>query len=213
MNTLRISLIVALIVLPTLFGFLKMPTEMGLAIGAIGISLFFANLEKFVRFKGAGFEAELRTAVDKTYAALEELKELALCLTGPIVDELAISGRMLEYIHLKHKLERVQEIAETLRKLGASESEIEDACSTLHQRVTKDHVKRVFHSLRGANPEKEKVFQDVDDSKGFDWSPESTQRFINQHELKKNEDTNDAISDLDYFLAHRRLKREDKWQS
>ena len=36
------------------------------------------NIDKFERFKAPGFEAELRKAVDKTYAAIEELKELSL---------------------------------------------------------------------------------------------------------------------------------------
>lgn len=52
---------------------------------------FFANLEKFSKFKGAGFEAEMHNAVRETYAALEELKELALSLSAPIIDELAVS--------------------------------------------------------------------------------------------------------------------------
>jgi hypothetical protein len=66
---------------------------------AIFVALVFANLDKFSRFKGAGIEAELRTAVNEAYAAIEQLKELGLSLSSPIVDELAISGRMLQYIH------------------------------------------------------------------------------------------------------------------
>ena len=77
--------------------------------------------KKFSRFKGTfkgvGLEAELKTAVDEAYAAIEQLKELGLSLSSPIVDELAISGRMLQYIHLKYKLERVAKIADTLKKL------------------------------------------------------------------------------------------------
>lgn len=37
-----------------------MPTEMGLAILAGSIGLGFSNIEKISRFKGAGFEAEMR---------------------------------------------------------------------------------------------------------------------------------------------------------
>lgn len=42
------------------FGFLGKPTEMGLAIVASAIALVFSDIERFKRFKGAGFEAEYR---------------------------------------------------------------------------------------------------------------------------------------------------------
>ncbi len=85
MKILNLTLISALVTAPISFGIMKRPAEMGLSIAAIGIALAFANLDRFQRFKGAGFEAELRTAVDKTYAAIEELKELSLSLATPII--------------------------------------------------------------------------------------------------------------------------------
>jgi len=48
----------------------------------------------------------------------EQLKELGLSLSSPIVDEMAVSGRMLQDIPLKHKLERVEKIEDNLRKIG-----------------------------------------------------------------------------------------------
>ena len=61
----NIGLICSLVIIPAVFGYLKMPKEMGLSILAIAIALSFNNLEKFSKFKGAGFEAELNTAVNK----------------------------------------------------------------------------------------------------------------------------------------------------
>lgn len=46
------------------FGFLGKPTEMGLAIVASAIALAFSDIERFKRFKGAGFEAELKEQVE-----------------------------------------------------------------------------------------------------------------------------------------------------
>ena len=48
-----------------------------------------------------------------------------------MVDELAMSARMLQDIPLKYKLERVAKIAETLKKLGASENKIEEVYFTI----------------------------------------------------------------------------------
>jgi hypothetical protein len=41
-------------------GLIGRPTEMGLSIAAGAIGLAFANIDKISRFKGAGFEAEMR---------------------------------------------------------------------------------------------------------------------------------------------------------
>ncbi|NRB40722.1 MAG: hypothetical protein HRU20_20010 [Pseudomonadales bacterium] len=44
----------------TAYGFIGKPTEMGLAIVAGALGLAFSNIDRISRFKGAGFEAEMR---------------------------------------------------------------------------------------------------------------------------------------------------------
>ena len=213
MSRLNTALIIALIVIPTIFGALKMPAEMGWAILAIGLALMFANLDKFSRFKAAGFEADLKTAVDKAYAAIDDVKELSLVLSTPIVDELALSGRMLEYMRLKYKLEHVEKISSALRKLGASESEIENVCATVFQRVRSDHIKAAIRSLKKANKDKSAVFDGCEDWAIHDWDKDKLEAFIREHALDKNEEVVEWIRDLDYFEQTRKLRREDKWQT
>ncbi|MGY3488743.1 hypothetical protein ACVW1C_006626 [Bradyrhizobium sp. USDA 4011] len=66
MNELTQKLVVALVVFPILLGVFRSKGEMSLSIVAISLALFFVNLDKFARFKTpGGFEAELKTAVDK----------------------------------------------------------------------------------------------------------------------------------------------------
>ena len=48
----------------TLFGILGRPAEMGLAVVAGALGLAFANIDKISRFKGAGFEAEMREKIE-----------------------------------------------------------------------------------------------------------------------------------------------------
>lgn len=50
------------------FGYLGKPTEMGLSILAGVLSLAFTNIDKISKFKGAGFEAEMRNKVDAMVA-------------------------------------------------------------------------------------------------------------------------------------------------
>jgi len=184
-----------------------------LSIVAIGLALFFVNLDKFARFKTpGGFEAELRTAVDKAYAAISELKELGLNLSAPIVDELAISGRMLQYIPLKFKLARVEKIAANLKFLGASPEEIEKATETIYQRVTHDHLERIAGTLKSANPGKDDaLFNEL--TAHDDWDAKAFEKFIADNGLKEDEETKQWLLDLDYFRDTRKLRREDHWQS
>lgn len=202
----------ALIVIPTIFGFLKMPTEMGISIGGIAVALFFINLDKFKRFKGAGIEAEMQEAMTKTYAALEQLKELALTLTSPIVDTLALAGKTGQFIHLKYKLENVAQIKEALQKLGASEAEIEEACTTMDVRVISDHIKRILNYLKIVNPDKADAFQGYDSWNIYEWDKAKVDSFIRDHSLEINGEAKECLADLDYYLAKKKLRREDKWQ-
>ena len=48
-----------LLVISTIYGFLSLAAEMGLAILAGSIGLAFSNIDKISKFKGAGFEAEM----------------------------------------------------------------------------------------------------------------------------------------------------------
>lgn len=62
------------------FGFQGMPTEMGLMIVSGAVFLSFLNLDKFKKFQGAGFSAEMKDTLDKAVATKHELEELSLKL-------------------------------------------------------------------------------------------------------------------------------------
>jgi hypothetical protein len=213
MNDLTQKLIVALVIVPILLAIFRGPKEMTIAAGAIGVALFFANLDKFSRFKGGGIEAELRTVVNEAYAAIEQLKELGLALSSPIVDDMAVSGKMLKFIHLKYKLERVAKIEDTLRKLGASDKEIEEATATLYHRVIGEHVEKVLYSLRTSNPGKAALFAGLDEGQMSDWDKGKLEQFIKDNALQVNSDGAELMTDLDYFLTNKKLRREELWQS
>jgi hypothetical protein len=212
MNDWTQKLILALVMVPTLLVIFGTPKGPVLVVaGSICVALAFANLDKIESFSSIFFEAKLRTAVEKAYAAIEQLKELGLSLSSPIVDEMAVSGRMLQYIPLKHKLERVEKIEDNLRKLGASKEEIEVACSTIYERVGSDHIRNVLRSLLNSNPEKKGLFEGLDDGK-MD-SIRDFEKFIKDNDLKRTKETDEALLDLQYFLKNKKLRREDQWQS
>ncbi len=70
-----------LLVISTIYGFLSLSAEMGLAILAGSIGLAFSNIDKISKFKGAGFEAEmnmvhtlLENQIEPTHEQKEEAK-------------------------------------------------------------------------------------------------------------------------------------------
>jgi len=69
------------------FGFLGRPTEMGIAVLAGALGLAFSNIDKIARFKGAGFEAEMR----------ERLETIAEKETEPDVREREFGDRLEAY--------------------------------------------------------------------------------------------------------------------
>jgi hypothetical protein len=206
MNDTTQKLIVVMVVIPILVGLFRSKWEMSLAIGAIGIALVFANLDKIARFKTPAFEAELRTVVDKAYAAIEQLKDLGLALSAPIVG-------MLQYIPLKYKLDRVQKIAATLKELGASQAEIDLATGTIYGRVSHDHLTAILYLLRDLNKDKAPLFQGIDEGKMNSWDQSTVENFITSNGLVKNDEIDERFLDLEFFERTKTLRRPDRWQS
>jgi len=84
----QISSYVVLLFLSSAFGFMSMPGQMTLAIAAGAIGLAFTNIDKISRFKGAGFEAEMRgmvqTIIESQTEPTTEQQESAKQIEGSI---------------------------------------------------------------------------------------------------------------------------------
>ena len=59
-NIIQFSSAVVLLIISSALAFAGKPTEMGLAIAAGALGLAFSNIDKISKFKGAGFEAEMK---------------------------------------------------------------------------------------------------------------------------------------------------------
>ena len=85
---------ISIIMLPTFyFGFIGKPTEMGIMVVAGSLAVAFLNIDKIQKFKGAGFEAEMKKIVDEAYATLDNLKSVASPLIVTTIDSLTWSKR------------------------------------------------------------------------------------------------------------------------
>lgn len=94
MNTiLNIFGFIFLICSTFVFGLKGMSVEMGIAVAGSGVLLAFINLEQFSKFKGAGFEAELKNTIKEANVTIENLREVAKPLIRTQLVTLANTGR------------------------------------------------------------------------------------------------------------------------
>lgn len=124
----------------------------------IALALSFNNLDKFSKFKGAGFEAELNTAVNKTYAAIEQVKKLAVSISDPIASSLATADNPFEYVPLQYKIQQVENIRKILQELEIPDKEIDEALNVFTKRVSRDHMIRLLNYTNKVLPEQDKIF-------------------------------------------------------
>jgi hypothetical protein len=82
---------VVLLGVSTVLGVLGQPTEMGIAVTAGVLGLVFSNLDKIARFKGAGFEAEMRERIE-TVVEKEIEPDVSLKLSGPRMEGYGLVG-------------------------------------------------------------------------------------------------------------------------
>ncbi len=109
-----------------MFGLMGKPTEMGIAVGAGAIALAFINIDKIQRFKGVGFEAEMKRAVEEANATIEQLREVASTVTEAVLTDL-MAGNFMDGTTLTTRLELHDHLLSNLRKIGASARQIAKA--------------------------------------------------------------------------------------
>ncbi|MGV1098718.1 hypothetical protein ACUUL3_04825 [Thiovibrio sp. JS02] len=112
--------------LAVLFGLKGMPTEMGIIVAAGAICLSFLNIDKIERFKGAGFEAEMKKAVAEANATVEQLREVAATSAKAILTDL-MAGNFMDGMTLEKRLELHDQVIASLKGIGASENQIRNA--------------------------------------------------------------------------------------
>lgn len=112
--------------LAVMFGLLGKPAEMGLIIVAGAIVLAFFNIDKIQKFKGAGFEAEMKRAVDEANATIEQLREVAATSAEAILTDL-MAGNFFDGTTLETRLNLHDQLIVNLKEIGASNRQIQKA--------------------------------------------------------------------------------------
>jgi len=140
-NIVNFLLILLLVVTPVLLAVFDKTAAASLSLISLSFALVFWNIDKFSEFKGAGFEAKLNTAVSDTYAAIDEVKKLAISISSPVASLMAVKSSF-QYLSLEYKLKYAKEIESSLLELEIDNNKIEEALSALYSRVLEDHTRQ-----------------------------------------------------------------------
>lgn len=89
----KIISIIIILVPGLVFGLVGKPTEMGLSIVGGCLACTFYNIDKFDKFKGAGFEAELKKVVQEAQLTIEEMRKITKPLILFSYHQLTHAGR------------------------------------------------------------------------------------------------------------------------
>jgi len=150
-------------------------------------------------------------AVSDTYAALAQVKDLALCISEPIVSSLMMVDRPLQYMHVRYKISQIKAIEDALRKLGATQNEILEVTNPFFNGIKADHAKRVFYSLKTVES-KHALVKDIDGRDYDALSSSDIQELMQKEGVAVEGDVLEALEDYKFFEQKREVRREEKWQ-
>lgn len=181
-----------LIISVFVFGLKGMAVEMGIAVAASGVFLAFVNLEKFSKFKGAGFEAELKQVVLEANVTIDNLKAVAIPLLATNIDLLANDGRWGgSDIGFDKNHELYDQLVSLQENIGISDELLESIKMKYINIHAWDMIGDLAERIEKAGNEKFAL---------------TVRNAVGQHEFNKTPD----IQVLDKLLATIEIKNDDK---
>ncbi|EGQ9781657.1 TPA: hypothetical protein I7787_21915 [Vibrio vulnificus] len=116
--------------------------------GAAVLSLIFAFLPEFKKFKGLGIEAELLDKkIEETDKLLQQLRDITVPIAEMLLSSTARVGRLSSGMPRSQKYELVQRIESELKKCGVEESQLDKAKEDWHYYNTFDLATPIFNKI------------------------------------------------------------------
>lgn len=109
-----------------MFGLKGTATEMGIIVVAGAICLAFLHIDKIQKFKGAGFEAEMKQAVAEANATIQQLREVATTSAEAVLTYL-MAGNFMDGTTLGKRLDLHDQLIVNLENIEASPEQIHKA--------------------------------------------------------------------------------------
>lgn len=152
-------LIALLVILPAVFGWFGKTAEMGVIVVACSLALCFANLHRIESFKGAGFEAQMRNAVEEAYATLERLQEMVRPVARANIANVAYGDRW-DSIDRETAHQLMAELSGLVPSLELQDDpEILKMVSDFYNLHANDHLRFLLQVMQWAHIKNEDVKQ------------------------------------------------------
>ena len=182
-----------------------MSVEMGIAVAASSVFLAFANLDKFAKFKGAGFEAELKQAVNEANATIENLKEVAKPLIETNLETLTKAGRFSEGAFNKtHEL--YDQLDNLQSKMGLTSPDLEKAKTRYLNIHAWDMISELSGNIERSGVTKFSITsRDALNVPSFDKAPDIMKFHALVAEIDLNEECQEQLSVLDNYYDKYKL--------
>ena len=204
---------VVVILVPGLsFGALGKSVEMGLAVAAGAIAAAFINIDKFEHFKGAGFEAQMKKAVEEAYATIENLREITKPLIVSMVGMLTHANRWsgMEQDQ-KHKL--MDDFERISKALSLNDKELDSVIEIFHRYHTWDHFSVFITALSKENNISKESIKELEQLRDY-----KTSNFPSKEDIISllgvplddlNLGINEVLEDYLYYRNNHKLRREE----
>lgn len=207
--------------LAMVLGVLGKPTEMGLIVVAGAISIAFLNIDRIKRFKGAGFEAEMRQAVEQAHATVEQLRTLAAASAESTLTTL-MAGNFASGTTLANRLDLHDRLIISLQDIGVPQPQIDAAECMWRKGIGVVYHRGIRHHLEGRT-EKNQLNSSADPvvleaSRQFqgllrfdEWEAPSSsamKTFIEEKELMSPE-VDELLCDYSHFEKTGNIRRRD----
>lgn len=195
------------------FGTLGKPKEMGIAIVGGSIAMAFVNIDKIQKFKGAGFEAEMKLVIDEANATLKELQEIATTTTEATLYQLTESQFFGNFSFSK-KLKIHDQLIEKLKAINIKNGQIKKIekvwnkgiLARYHNRVTEE-AQGLFKTSQEKNEIAEKL-KDLINFKELEIENSRSHRKVLQDNNAINDTINVLLDEFQEFENTFKLKKD-----
>ena len=201
------------------FGYLDKGAAATVTVLAGAIGMAFANIDKIELFKGAGFEARMRKAVEEAYATTDSLRSLAQVMAEVVAGVLAVENRCAG-LGRKRKLRMKKEIDGILLDMEVNKEGVEKVGQLFDAYLNFDHANRIKELIINypnitdpikQEAEKLAVFsKEADTEELYSAKPAEFREFISKHKIESN-DIDEAINDYEYFSKEYDLRMPENW--
>lgn len=216
MSNFKVTVVACGVVFAAVFylGFTSRPAEMGLAVIAGSVVLLVLNMDRVSWFKAGSVEARMREmdkAIEKGYATIKDMRQLAAVVAAPVLQLLAVHNRYDSALRPNVLVEMRDRFADQLRTLDIGQRRIDEMTDRLNKTVLFDHAQRIARLARNDDTIPGSIKDEIEKTRSR-YSDITGQSFKALLEgIPISQEIEEAIEDFEHFRTTKHLRRPEVW--